>query len=282
MKVLITGANGMLGRTLVLALSSDYDVIASTRETCDITDSEAVFKIISTHLPDVVIHCAAMTDVELCEKEFELAYRTNTLGTKYIAQACSKYHARLIAISTDYVFDGKLDRPYHEFDEANGGETIYGKTKWWAEELVKKYCPNHVIVRVAWLYGAGGPSFVHTMLRMAAEGQSEIKVVNDQVGNPTSCQVVAESLDGILRLPEVKGVIHITCVGQATWYEFARKIFEIKKITMKVVPCQSKDYKCVAKRPINSRLRSENLQRFNCSPSQCWEEALSIFLDTEL
>lgn len=136
MKVLITGTNGMLGRTLVSALSSDYDVIASTRETCDITESKAVFKLISTQLPDVVIHCAAMTDVERCEREFELAYRTNTLGTKYIAQACSKYHARLIAISTDYVFDGKLDRPYNELDIPNGGDTVYGKTKWWGEQEV--------------------------------------------------------------------------------------------------------------------------------------------------
>lgn len=282
MKVLITGANGMLGRTLILALSSDYDVIASTRETCDITDSEAVFKLISTDLPDVVIHCAAITDVERCERDVELAYQTNTLGAKYIAQACSKYHARLIAISTDYVFDGKLDRPYSEQDIPNGGETVYGKTKWLGEKAIKKYCPNHVIARVAWLYGAGGPSFVHTMLRLAKEGQDEIKVVNDQVGNPTSCLVVVDTLKEILCLSEVKGIIHVTCTGQATRYEFAKKIFEIKKINVNVISCKSTDYVCIAKRPLNSRLDNKKLQKYKFCPRLHWEKALSVFLENDI
>lgn len=281
MKVLITGANGMLGRTLISALSSDYDVIASTRETCDITESQAVFKLISTHLPDVAIHCAAMTDVDRCQIEADKAYLVNSIGTKNVARACHENHVKLISISTDYVFDGNLDHPYCESDRADGGSTVYGRSKWLAEEMVRTYCPNHIIARVSWLYGEGGPSFVHTMLRLAEEKRTEIKVVSDQVGNPTSCSAVARVLKELLNRPEVVGTIHVSCEGAATWYDFAKKIFELAGKTPLLAPCLSEEYKSLVKRPYNSRLEKRALRMLNIEPMPQWESALEEFIGSE-
>lgn len=279
MKILITGSAGMLGRTLVSVLSPVHELITFTHAECDITDSESISNLIQHHRPEVVIHCAALTAVDKCESEVDRAYKTNVIGTQNIAYACNKVQAKLIAISTDYVFDGRLDRPYHEFDVANGGETVYGKSKWAAEECVRYHCPNHIIARVSWLYGAGGPSFVHTMLRLADGTRPEIKVVNDQIGNPTSCKAVADALAKILKHKEIVGTIHLTCEGEASWYEFAKKIFEIKKKSQRVVPCSSEEYVTSAKRPSNSRLEKRVLRLRGLDLMPQWEVALKDFLD---
>ena len=166
MKVAISGAKGMLGTTLMQTLQG-CELFALDREECDITNPSMVCSVFEKIKPDVVIHCAAMTAVDLCEsKQFE-AWKINAFGTTNVAHACNKVGAKLIAISTDYVFDGQLDRPYHEYDQPNGGLNIYAKSKWVAEQAVRSLCPNHLIARVSWLYGGNGPSFVHTMLRLA-------------------------------------------------------------------------------------------------------------------
>lgn len=281
MKLLITGAEGMLGRTLVSQFSSEYEVVVGTHKQCDITDFDAVCKRLEAVRPDVVIHCAAMTDVDRCQAEADKAYLVNSIGTKNVARACHENHVKLISISTDYVFDGNLDRPYCESDRADGGSTVYGRSKWLAEEMVRTYCPNHIIARVSWLYGFGGPSFVHTMLRLADEKQSEIKVVADQVGNPTSCSAVARVLRELLQRPEVTDTIHISCEGSASWYDFAKKIFELTGKTPRLTPCMSEEYKTAAKRPYNSRLEKRMLQMLNIEPMPQWEQALEEFMKSE-
>lgn len=281
MKLLITGAEGMLGRTLVSQFSSEYEVDVGTHKQCDVTDFDVVCKKLESVRPDVVIHCAAMTDVDRCQIEVDKAYLVNSIGTKNVARACHENQVKLIFISTDYVFDGNQDRPYCESDRADGGSTVYGRSKWLAEEMVRTYCPNHIVARVSWLYGEGGPSFVHTMLRLADEQQSEIKVVADQVGNPTSCLAVARALKELLNRPEVVGTIHISCEGAATWYDFAKKIFELAGKSPLLTSCMSEEYKTLAKRPYNSRLEKRKLRILNIESMPQWEQALEEFMTSE-
>lgn len=277
MKILITGASGMLGRTLCRTLS-DFELIATDRDTMDITDTRAVDKVVQMHRPDAIIHCAAMTAVDLCESQRDRAFQINAVGTANVAAACNRYGARLIAVSTDYVFDGVADHPYCEYDVACGGKTVYGQSKWAGEEAVRYLCPNHVIARVAWLYGAGGPSFVHTMLRLADGTRPVLKVVNDQIGNPTSTDAVAGAIAEILAKPEIAGTFHLTCEGEATWYDLATKIFVLRQIDQKVVPCSSDEYPRPAPRPRNSRLEKMNLRLYGLTPMPQWDDELERVL----
>ncbi|HNZ65946.1 MAG TPA: NAD(P)-dependent oxidoreductase, partial [Planctomycetota bacterium] len=155
----------MLGRTLCSAWKNE-DVIPTAKPNVDIMNYAQVASVLEGYKPDVVVHCAAMTNVDNCESQQDLAYAVNAYGTQNVARACHYYGIRLIAISTDYVFDGLSKTPYHEFHKANGGNTVYGKSKFAGEEQVRCFCPNHVIVRVSWLYGTGGPSFVHSMVKL--------------------------------------------------------------------------------------------------------------------
>jgi dTDP-4-dehydrorhamnose reductase len=280
MRILITGARGMLGRTLVKELS-DHEIYTCDRSDADIADEAALEKFFSEAQPKVVIHCAAMTAVDRCESEIDTAYRSNVIGTTNVARLAYKYGAKLIAISTDYVFDGDLDRPYHEFDKATGGANVYGQSKWAAEEAVRAHCPNHIIARVSWLYGAGGPSFVHTMLRLADGTRPQLKVVDDQIGNPTSTLAVAREIKEILKRIDIVGTIHLTCEGETSWCGFAKKIFELANVDQKVIPCTSAEYPTPAKRPKNSRLEKRVLRLRGLPPMPQWEDALAEFIESE-
>ena len=167
MKVMLTGGKGMLARTIVRELGRDFEIVATDLPETDITDPAAIDAAVAENAPDAVVHCAAMTAVDRCETEREAAFRINAFGTANVAAACNRRGARLVAISTDYVFEGDLDRPYTEFDRPSGGRTAYGRSKFAGEEAVRTLCPNHVVARISWLYGAGGPSFVHAMMNLA-------------------------------------------------------------------------------------------------------------------
>ena len=219
MKLLITGGKGMLGGTLQREFA-DCEIVVADLPECDITDPAGFGRFLAAARPDAVIHCAAMTAVDRCESEPELAWRLNAFGSGVVAAACRRQGVRLIAISTDYVFSGDLDRPYHEFDEP-GARTVYGITKFAGEEQIRRFCPEHLICRISWLYGGNGPSFVHTMLKLANSGPEELKVVADQIGNPTSTNAVARHLRLLLERPDLNGTFHMTCEGEASWYEFA-------------------------------------------------------------
>lgn len=278
---MITGGKGMLGRTLTNQFK-EYEVVIADLPEVSILQPSQFEQFVKVNKPDVIIHCAAMTNVDRCQSEFEQAALLNSYGTKIVAEICKKYNIRLIAISTDYVFDGKSDRPYTELDKANGGWTVYGQTKFQGEQFVREVNPpNYVICRISWLYGAGGPSFVHAMMKLADGTRDQLKVVNDQIGNPTSCLAVARELKEIIEREDITGTIHATCEGEATWYDFAKEIFRLTNNNQKVVPCSTEEFPRPAPRPKNSRLEKYNIKRLNLSPMPNWKDALAEFLQTE-
>ncbi len=280
-RILLTGGRGMLGRTIVKELSEKFEIIPSDLPEADITNPTQFDFVLKKYQPDTVIHCAAMTAVDKCESEIDFAYKLNAFGTANVAAACNRNHIRLIAISTDYVFQGDSQIPYTEFDQANGGNTIYGKSKFAGEQAIRTLCPNHVICRISWLYGYGGPSFVHAMLKLADGTRPALKVVADQIGNPTSAIAVAHHLALFLEHPELAGLYHLTCEGEASWYDFAVEIFKQCKISQQVIPCTTKEFPRPAPRPLNSRLEKMMLRLAGLPPMPNWKDALSDFLKKE-
>lgn len=274
MKILITGGKGMLGRTLARRLQGHELFIADLPEV-DITNLASLQPAITAFRPAVIIHCAAMTAVDACETQTDLAWKVNALGSANVAACAHRCGARLIAISTDYVFDGQLNRPYHEWD-APAPRTVYGQTKLAGEEAIRAHCPDHAIVRIAWLYGPSGPSFVHTMLKLGAQAGEPLKVVDDQIGNPTSTDAVAGLIEYLLANPLV-GVIHGSCEGEVTWFGFTQEIFRVWKLARDVVPCTTAQYPRPAPRPANSRLEKRVLRIAGAPPLPHWSEALAAF-----
>lgn len=271
----------MLGRTLVSELADDFEVVATDLPEADITDEKSIEAAVAMHAPDAVIHCAAMTAVDRCESERELAFRLNETGAANVATVCRRHGIRLIAISTDYVFDGDADRPYSESDIPTGGRTVYGQSKFAGEEAVRKLCPDYVIARISWLYGSGGPSFVHAMMSLADGSRPVLKVVADQHGNPTSTIAVARALREVLKRPELRGTFHLTCEGEATWAEFAEEIFRLAGIDQKVQPCTTDEFPRPAPRPKNSRLEKAALRVVGLPPMPDWKDALAEFMEAE-
>ena len=280
MKLLITGGKGMLGRTLQREFRECDLTIADLPE-ADITDPAGFDAFLAQAAPDAVIHCAAMTAVDKCETEVDLAYKLNAFGSANVAAACHRHGVRLIAISTDYVFEGSSDRPYTEFDEPSGGNTVYGKSKFAGEEAIRRHAPDHVICRISWLYGPGGPSFVHTMMKLADGTRPELKVVADQHGNPTSTLAVARQLRHILGRRELVGTFHMTCEGEATWAEFAAEIFRLAGKDQKIAPCTTEEFPRPAPRPKNSRLEKMMFRLAGLPPMPDWREALAEFMRLE-
>lgn len=275
MRILITGAKGMLGRTLLRRWQGRHELIATDREELDITDVRACTAMLAETRPDAVVHCAAHTQVDKCESERDLAYRLNGIGSANVAAACRRSGARLIAISTDYVFSGDLDRPYHEWD-ATGPRTVYGASKLAGEDAVRAHCPDHVIARIAWLYGAGGPSFVHTLTKVGRQDGPALRVVDDQIGNPTSTDAVAGGLEHVLAAG-INGTVHLTCSGEASWFAFTREIFRLRGITRAVDPCTTSEYPRPAPRPANSRLDKMALRLHGLPSMPDWRDALAAF-----
>lgn len=264
----------MLGRTLQRTFEG-HDLRVADLPDVDITDGRCVMDVVAGFRPDVVIHCAAMTQVDACETDADMAYRINALGSAHVARAADQCGARLIALSTDYVFDGKLERPYHEWD-VPAPQTVYGASKLAGEEAVRQHCPDHTILRVAWLYGEDGPSFLHTMLRVGAQAGDALNVVNDQIGNPTSTDAVGGLIGCLLENP-IPGIVHGSCEGDATWFEFAGAVFKRAGIGRAIMPCSSKAYPRPAPRPANSRLEKRKLRLAGFPDMPHWQDALDRF-----
>lgn len=282
MKILITGGKGMLGRTLVRELAGHETIVADLPE-WDITDADAFTERLASAAPDVVVHCAAMTKVDDCETKSDLAYRLNEEGTRNVAMACRVAGARLVAISTDYVFSGEPPREPWAWSETDipRPRTVYGMSKFAGEQMAQMICPDCVILRIAWLYGAGGPSFVHTMVKLGREDGDPLKVVDDQRGNPTSAKAVADVVKFVLSKPSVSGIVHATCEDQCSWYEFAREIKRlVPGFVREVVPCTTAEFPRPAPRPRNSALKKSVLNLLGYRTPK-WQDALADFVRSE-
>ncbi len=283
-KVLLIGADGMLGGELKERLEKKYDVVATTLETLDITDRQAVFSKMSEIKPYFVINCAAYTNVDGCETHEELAMAVNGTAVANIADAVKQVEATFIHISTDYIFPGNLPVEQIYTEDMNPNPvSAYGRTKLVGEENAKK-AGKYYILRTAWLYGLGGKNFVKTMIRLSKE-KDEITVVNDQHGSPTCTTTLCEIIEKVMEKEPEYGIYHSTNEGFTTWYEFTRKIFEIANIKTKVKPITSKEYKQMypqsSDRPTNSQLSKEKLKKIGIIPAK-WEDALENYLKEEL
>lgn len=279
MKIVITGANGQLGLELRRQLKSygKYEVIATDRENLNIVDIEEVNKFITKNNPDIVINCAAHTAVDLCETDHDNAYKINAIGPRNLSIACEKIGAKLVQVSTDYVFDGTAKEPYRE-DDTTCPNSIYGKSKLMGEQLVREFCSKYFVIRTAWLYGEGN-NFVRTMIKLSKE-HSELNVVNDQFGSPTSTVDLARAIIDLMNT-EHYGVYHGTCEGQCSWYDFAKKIFEISDIDIKVNPVTSDEFKRPAPRPEYSVLDNFMLKLVGLNSFRTWEEAIEEYINKE-
>lgn len=278
MKILITGANGQLGLELQKQLgqkSNKYQVISTDYQDLDITDLEQVKEKLLFEKPDVVINCAAHTAVDKCEEDIENAYKINAIGPKNLAIGCEEIGAKLVQVSTDYVFSGDNPGARRE-DDATGPQSIYGTSKLLGEEYVKTFCKKHFIIRTAWLYGEGN-NFVRTMLKLA-ETHKELNVVGDQFGSPTSTRDLAKAIIKLIDT-EYYGTFHGTCEGECSWYDFACKIFELKGIDIRVNKVTSEEFVRPAKRPKFSVLDNFMLKLYGLNSFRSWEEALKEYLE---
>ncbi len=274
MKIALIGAAGMLGRDVMDVMAAHHPMHPYPKEALDITDAGQVVQAMEKLQPDAVINCAAFTNVDGCETEPDTAMRINGDGAKNLAVAADKVGARLLHISTDYVFDGTAKVPYVESDPT-GPVTEYGKSKLAGEEAVRGACDRHFIMRTAWLYGAHGNNFVATMLKLAAE-KDQLTVVDDQVGSPTWTRDLAQAIRQLIET-DAFGTYHATNSGQCSWYGFAREIFRLGGIATKVLPVTSDQFPRPAKRPAFSALNTGALTALGIT-LRPWEEALAEFL----
>ena len=264
MKVLITGANGQVGRALLESVPAQMKAIRLTRADLDISDHEAVLSVTRLHAPDLIINAGAYTAVDKAESEPEAAERANSIGPHNLALAADRSGARFIHLSTDFVFDGRSSRPYTP-DAPTNPQNVYGRTKRAGEEAVAHVLPARaVVLRTAWVYAAEGNNFVRTMLRlMSAKGA--VRVVADQVGTPTAASSLAEIIWALAARPDVNGTFHWTDAGVASWYDFAVAIAEesaaigLLPPQVRVDPIASEEYPTPAKRPSYSVLDKRSL-----------------------
>lgn len=276
MKVLVTGAKGQLGTDLVLLLSDrGYEVYGYGREELDITNFDQVKRVIREIHPDVVIHTAAYTKVDLAESEPDQAFLINSYGTRNVAVVSEAVGAKLVYISTDYVFDGTATTPYNEFASTNP-LSVYGKSKLAGEQFVRDLHSKFFIVRTSWVYGKHGNNFVKTMLKLAQE-RDELMVVHDQIGCPTYTVDLANCVLELIQT-EKYGVYHVSNSGHCSWYEFAKAIFEEAGIKVKVNPCTTKDFPRPAPRPAYSVFDHMSLRLNGFRKMREWREALREFL----
>ena len=276
MKFFITGVTGQLGYDVKRELlERGYtDILAPTRVDLDITNEDAVKKMIREYRPSVIFHCAAYTAVDKAEEEQEKCYQVNVLGTKYLTEAAKEMDAKIIYISTDYVFDGTKEGLYQIEDKVNP-VNYYGKTKYLGENFIREY-DNHIIVRISWVFGINGKNFIRTMLNLA-ESHKELNVVCDQIGSPTYTKDLAGLLVNMF-LSNVKGLYHVTNEGYCSWYEFAEFIFKESRKKVKVHPILTKDYKTIAKRPLNSKLSKESLDDIGMKRLPEWQDAVKRYI----
>lgn len=287
-RIMITGAQGQLGLALIELLQGreEYELLCTDAyanedrhvQSLDITQEDAVKSYVADNLPNIIINCAAFTAVDLCETEQDKAYQINVLGPKYLAEAAERNGAKLIHISTDYVFDGEGSEPIPEETMTNPA-SVYGRTKQEGEEVVIRSCSRYFILRTAWLYGEG-KNFVKTMLRLATNG-NKVRVVADQFGTPTSALELARVILFLMETDSY-GIYHATCEGSASWYEFAKVIFETAGLDVEVEPIKTSEYITPAKRPMYSVLDKKALRERHGYYMKEWKEAFYEYMKNQV
>lgn len=279
MKVLVTGANGQLGYDVVKELQKqNIDCYGAARKDFDIVNFEATEKFITNYMPDAVIHCAAYTAVDKAEDEQGVCYLVNALATENIAKICKKINAKMLYISTDYVFDGTKNG-FYEVDDKPNPINVYGKTKLLGEESVQKILDKYFIVRISWVFGEHGNNFVKTMLRLGKK-RKEINVVSDQYGCPTYTADLAPLLVEMIKTDRY-GIYNATNEGVCTWAEFADEIFKIADTNVKVNHITTAEYLTRAQRPMNSRLSKEKIIKNKFKVLRTWQKALREFIEQQ-
>lgn len=266
----------MLGHDLTRVLEKDNDLILTTSKSLDITNKKLTMDFIKKTNPDIVINSAAYTDVDGCESNQEIAYDVNGKAVENLAIACKDIDCPLVHISTDYVFNGKNNRSWEEEDET-GPISIYGKSKLQGEEAIKKNLKKYFIIRTAWLYGLNGSNFPKTMLELA-KNHDEINVVYDEVGSPTFSHDLAVAISKLIKT-EYYGVYHITNSGSCSWCEFAKYIFEIAGVDVKVIPVTAKKFARAASRPNYSVLNNKNWIKKGFNPLRTYKEAVAEYIN---
>lgn len=282
-KILVTGVKGQLGFDVIRRLQERgySNILGIDKDELDITNEEAVNNFISNFKPEFVFHNAAWTAVDKAEENKDLVYAVNALGPKYIAEACKNINAKMMYISTDYVFDGKGDTPF-EVDSPKNGLSIYGKTKSNGEDYVTSILDEYFIIRISWVFGINGNNFVKTMLKLANMGKTELNVVNDQIGSPTYTYDLARLMVDMMESANY-GIYHATNEGYCSWAEFAKEIFKLANKNVKVNGVTTEEYmKLVplqASRPLNSRMSKKSLDDNNFVRLPSWQDALKRYLE---
>lgn len=280
MKVLVTGANGQLGYDVVRELQKqNIECHGATRKDFDLVDFKATEKFIVDYRPDIVIHCAAYTAVDKAEDEQGLCYLVNASATENIAEICKKINAKMLYISTDYVFDGTKEG-FYEVDDIPNPINVYGKTKLLGEQAVQRILNKYFIVRISWVFGEHGNNFVKTMLKLGKECK-ELNVVADQYGSPTYTADLAALLIEMIKTDKY-GIYHATNEGVCTWAEFAEEIFKIAKLDVKVNHITTAEYPTKAKRPLNSRLSKNSLKINSLKQLNNWQNVVKYFIENEM
>lgn len=272
MRVLVTGKNGQVGHELQRSLASLGELVAVDVEDCDLTDAAAIVSLVETVKPALIVNPAAYTTVDKAEAEPDIACAINATAPKVLAAQANLLHIPIIHYSTDYIFDGTKGGVYVEDDLANP-KSIYGKTKWQGEKNVRAMCPQHVILRTSWVFGAHGGNFLKTILKLAQE-RDELKIIADQFGAPTSARLLADSTAVIAKqllscdAANKAGTYHLVGAGETTWHGYASKIVELaNKLGVKtklqakdIVPIPTEDYPLPAPRPKNSKLSTDKIK----------------------
>ena len=281
-RIIVTGAKGQLGFECVRELKERgyTNVLGIDIDDLDITDKKAVKAFMESYKPDVIMHNAGWTAVDKAEEFPELVYKVNALGPKYLAEACKEFGAKMVYISTDYVFEGTGNQPY-EIDSPKNGLSIYGKTKSAGEDFVMSTIDKYFIVRISWAFGKNGNNFVKTMLKLAYSGKNQLNIVGDQIGSVTYMYDLSKLLCDMIET-EKYGVYHATNEGYISWADFAKEIFLQSGLNVKVNAVSTEEYKKLnpqqADRPLNSRLSKSSLDKAGFARLPNWKDALSRFL----
>jgi dTDP-4-dehydrorhamnose reductase len=291
-KILLIGKNGQIGWELQRTLASLGDVIAVGRREIDLIDPDSIREVVREVRPELIINAAAYTAVDKAESEPDLAMAINGIAPGIMAEEAKRLSAAIIHYSTDYVFDGASNRPYVE-DDAPNPVNVYGTTKLAGERAIQASGVPHLILRTSWVYGARGRNFLLTILKLAKE-KNELKIVNDQIGAPTWCRLLAEVTSQMIAqhyspvsrqaISEASGLYHVVPTGSVSWHGFATKIIEtvsgqVRHAPPKLIPIPSSDYAVPAKRPLNSSMTSKKLGNAYGLTMPHWEKSLSLCME---